>query len=155
MSVTYHATAPPAGAPWVGRADRPAPLSPPAAGQHPAPNLLQLEAPFDRQCLELENHHMDQPHRFNEDDDTTRVFVRTATRLQPALAAPPSRRAPRPVSVAAGGDTLWDANDVARYLKVSRSWVYHRAEAGLMPHLRVGGLLRFHPDVVRSFVGRR
>ena len=37
---------------------------------------------------------------------------------------------------------LWDAQDVARYLKVSRSWVYQRAEAGLLPCVRVGGLLR-------------
>jgi excisionase family DNA binding protein len=49
-------------------------------------------------------------------------------------------------------DTLWDANDVARYLKVSRSWVYHRAEAGLVPYLRIGGLLRFDPAAIRSFV---
>jgi hypothetical protein len=35
-------------------------------------------------------------------------------------------------------DELWDANDVARYLRVSRSWVYQRAEAGLLPCLRVG-----------------
>ena len=27
-------------------------------------------------------------------------------------------------------EELWDANDVARYLKASRSWVYHQAEAG-------------------------
>ena len=40
---------------------------------------------------------------------------------------------------------LWDANDVARYMKVSRSWVYQRAEAGLLPCLRLGGLLRFDP----------
>ncbi len=46
---------------------------------------------------------------------------------------------------------LWDAQDVARYLKVSRSWVYHRAEAGKLPHLRVGGLLRFQPDRIRAF----
>lgn len=45
---------------------------------------------------------------------------------------------------------LWDANDVARYLKVSRSWVYQRAEAGLLPCVRVGGLLRFRPDSVRA-----
>jgi excisionase family DNA binding protein len=44
--------------------------------------------------------------------------------------------------------------DVASYLKVSRSWVYHRAEAGLLPHLRVGGLLRFDPEVVRAFARR-
>jgi excisionase family DNA binding protein len=49
-------------------------------------------------------------------------------------------------------DTLWDANDVARYLKVSRSWVYHRAEAGLLPYLRVGALLRFEPAAVRAYV---
>jgi excisionase family DNA binding protein len=48
-------------------------------------------------------------------------------------------------------ETLWDANDVARYLKVSRSWVYHRAEAGQLPHLRVGALLRFDPSAIRAF----
>jgi excisionase family DNA binding protein len=46
---------------------------------------------------------------------------------------------------------LWDANDVAQYLKVSRSWVYHRADSGLLPSLRVGGLVRFDPNVVRAF----
>lgn len=45
---------------------------------------------------------------------------------------------------------LWDAQDVARYLKVSRSWVYHRAEAGLLPCIRVGGLLRFDPVAIRA-----
>lgn len=48
-------------------------------------------------------------------------------------------------------DELWDAKDVARYLKASRSWVYQRAEAGLLPCLRMGGLLRFEPDTVRAF----
>jgi excisionase family DNA binding protein len=37
-----------------------------------------------------------------------------------------------------GTETLWDARDVARYLKVSRSWVYQKAEAGLLPYLKVG-----------------
>ncbi len=50
-----------------------------------------------------------------------------------------------------GIETLWDARDVARYLKVSRSWVYQRAEAGLLPHLRIGGLLRFRPALIRAF----
>ena len=48
-------------------------------------------------------------------------------------------------------DTLWDALDVARYCKTSRSWVYQQAESGRLPHLRVGGLLRFDPDRVRAF----
>jgi excisionase family DNA binding protein len=48
-------------------------------------------------------------------------------------------------------DSLWDASDVARFLKASRSWVYHRAESGELPCLRVGGLLRFDPATVRAF----
>jgi len=46
---------------------------------------------------------------------------------------------------------LWDASDVARYLKVSRSWVYHRAESGELPCLKVGGLLRFDPQTIHAF----
>jgi excisionase family DNA binding protein len=76
-----------------------------------------------------------------DDDAPTREFVRPARRAS---------RAATPV-----GDELWDANDVARYLKVSRSWVYHRAEAGQLPHLRVGGLLRFDADVVRAFARKK
>jgi excisionase family DNA binding protein len=48
-------------------------------------------------------------------------------------------------------DGLWDVGDVAEYLKVSRSWVYHRAETRQLPHVRVGGLLRFDPTAIRSF----
>lgn len=48
-------------------------------------------------------------------------------------------------------ESLWDARDVARYLKVSRSWVYQKAEAGLLPYLKVGGLVRFVPDRIRAF----
>jgi len=50
-----------------------------------------------------------------------------------------------------GIETLWDARDVARYLKVSRSWVYQKAEAGLLPYLKVGGLVRFVPERIRTF----
>ncbi len=40
-------------------------------------------------------------------------------------------------------EQLWDVNDVAEYLKVSRSWVYHRVAAGLLPCTRIGALVRF------------
>ncbi len=50
-----------------------------------------------------------------------------------------------------GIETLWDARDVARYLKVSRSWVYQKAEAGLLPYLKVRGLVRFVPGRIREF----
>jgi excisionase family DNA binding protein len=47
--------------------------------------------------------------------------------------------------------TLWDTQDVAKYLNVSRSWVYHRAESGELPCLRIGGLLRFDPKAIHAF----
>lgn len=47
--------------------------------------------------------------------------------------------------------SLWDARDVAAYLKSSRSWVYQKAEAGQLPCLRIGGLLRFDPAAIRAY----
>ncbi len=49
-------------------------------------------------------------------------------------------------------DELWTAEDVARFLKTSRSWVYHRAQAGLLPCVKIGGLLRFDPVAIRALV---
>ena len=76
--------------------------------------------------------------RYVDDDAPTGVYTRPG-----ALDATPAR--------VRDEHRLWDANDVARYLKVSRSWVYHRAEAGLLPLRRVGGLLRFDPASIRAF----
>jgi excisionase family DNA binding protein len=78
-----------------------------------------------------------------DEDATTEVFL--LPDVHPPLPG-------RPTVLA---DSLWDASDVARYLKVSRSWVYHRAEAGELPHLRVGGLLRFDAEVVRAFARKK
>jgi predicted DNA-binding transcriptional regulator AlpA len=48
-------------------------------------------------------------------------------------------------------EALWDARDVARFLKASRSWVYQHAEDGTLPCVRVVGLLRFVPEQIRAF----
>jgi excisionase family DNA binding protein len=48
-------------------------------------------------------------------------------------------------------EPLWDAKDVANFLKVSRSWVYQHAEAGTLPSVKIGGLLRFAPDEIRAY----
>lgn len=48
-------------------------------------------------------------------------------------------------------ESLWTVADVAGYLKASRSWVYQKAEAGLLPSMRIGGLLRFDPEAVRAW----
>ncbi len=49
---------------------------------------------------------------------------------------------------------LWDAADVAAYMKVSRSWIYMRVEAGLIPHIRIGNLIRFEPETLKEFLNR-
>ncbi len=46
---------------------------------------------------------------------------------------------------------LWTADDVARWAKVSRSWVYGAASAGRIPCIKVGGLLRFDPQAIKTF----
>ena len=48
-------------------------------------------------------------------------------------------------------EALWDARDVAGFLKVSRSWVYSHTEDGTLPSVRIGGLRRFILAVIRSF----
>jgi len=48
-------------------------------------------------------------------------------------------------------DALWEVEDVMRYLKASRSWVYHAAQRGELPSLRISRMLRFDPAAVRSF----
>jgi excisionase family DNA binding protein len=63
----------------------------------------------------------------------------------------PTHRAADETTERPDPETLWDANDVAAYLKVSRSWVYHRAESGELPCLRVGALVRFEPEQIRKY----
>lgn len=47
---------------------------------------------------------------------------------------------------------LWDVTKVAEVMSVSKSWVYQRVEAGLLPHVRIGGLVRFEPEAITKFV---
>ena len=46
---------------------------------------------------------------------------------------------------------LWTWREVARALKVSRSWIYARAQSGELPSLRIGGMLRFDPVAIQRF----
>lgn len=49
---------------------------------------------------------------------------------------------------------LWDARDVARFLKCSPSAVYRWAELGQIPCRRIGTLLRFKPEEVEAWLDR-
>ena len=47
---------------------------------------------------------------------------------------------------------LWSADDVAAYLRTSRSWVYKAAADGTLPSVRIGSVLRFLPASVEALV---
>ena len=47
-------------------------------------------------------------------------------------------------------DRLWGPLDVARYLGISRNSVYSQVDAGTLPCVRIGGLLKFDPVRVRA-----
>jgi predicted DNA-binding transcriptional regulator AlpA len=83
---------------------------------------------------------MDSPSIVDE-ETTTAVFLQ------------PGGEAHRPSTRAGGRSGLWNPTDVARFLQVSRSWVYQKVEAGLLPVIRLPGssLLRFEPEAIRAF----
>jgi predicted DNA-binding transcriptional regulator AlpA len=53
------------------------------------------------------------------------------------------------------GEPLVTASVVARWLGVSQSWVYMKADAGVLPHRRLGGddgPVRFVPMEIRDWL---
>lgn len=49
-------------------------------------------------------------------------------------------------------ENLWTVAEAARFMGLSKSWVYHRSEAGLLPHIKIAGRLRFEPDTLKQFI---
>jgi len=45
---------------------------------------------------------------------------------------------------------LWTVEDLAEFLGISKNRVYDLVAAGVIPAVRVGKLLRFHPDVIQE-----
>ena len=52
-------------------------------------------------------------------------------------------------------EALWTVADVARFLSMSRQWVYKHAELGALPCVRIGASLRFQPSEIRRYVEQR
>jgi excisionase family DNA binding protein len=52
-------------------------------------------------------------------------------------------------------ENLWTWRELAAYLNVSKSWVYEKAAAGILPSLKVCGALRFDPAAIRTWVVSR
>lgn len=53
-------------------------------------------------------------------------------------------------SQANDNERLWTVAQTAEYLNVSVSWVYRATERSELPHLKLGGLIRFVPRDIRA-----
>jgi excisionase family DNA binding protein len=47
---------------------------------------------------------------------------------------------------------LLTIGQVANRLQVSPSWLYRKAKAGLIPHIRIGSVLRFEEEKIAAWV---
>lgn len=54
-------------------------------------------------------------------------------------------------SGATANEPRWDVKDVAKFLNLSKSWVYQHADKGEIPHRRLGALYRFDPEIIRRY----
>lgn len=66
---------------------------------------------------------------------------------------------PQPVDAGPGRDAgapprLLTPEEVADRLSVDKSWVYRAARTALIPTIKVGRWVRFHPDAVEDFIAK-
>ena len=57
-----------------------------------------------------------------------------------------------PAKQTSAAEPLLTAKDVAALIKASESLVYKLQREGRLPAIRIGWLLRFHPETVRAFM---
>jgi excisionase family DNA binding protein len=67
----------------------------------------------------------------------------------------PMPAVPRAEESGARLDRLWTVREAAAFLSVSPSWIYHEAEKGELPHVRIGSMLRFEPETLREYARSR
>jgi excisionase family DNA binding protein len=48
-------------------------------------------------------------------------------------------------------EPLWTVDETARYLNMSKNWVYRRTEAGEIPHGKFGRVIRYSPQRIREY----
>lgn len=89
--------------------------------------------------------------------DLTPVVERLdrAVLLLEHIAAATANPAATASSAAQIEEGLWNAEQVAAYLKCSESKIYKAAEAGTLPCVRDGRSLRFEPEAIRAYVRGR
>ncbi|MGH2908411.1 MAG: helix-turn-helix domain-containing protein [Solirubrobacteraceae bacterium] len=50
---------------------------------------------------------------------------------------------------------MWEAEDVAEYLSVTKAWVYSEVRAGRIPHVRLGRYVRFRKAALDAWLEQR
>lgn len=68
-----------------------------------------------------------------EPQDIDFIAQRVVDLLKPVLAAKKKK----------ADDMIFDVKGLAEYLKVSSHWIYERTHLKQIPHIKVGGFLRF------------
>lgn len=48
-------------------------------------------------------------------------------------------------------EPLWTVEETARYLNMSKSWVYRHTENGEIPHAKFGRITRYSPARIRQY----
>lgn len=59
------------------------------------------------------------------------------------------------ISVIEGKRGAWSASELAELLGCSGKHIYALAKAGRMPHMRIGGMIRFDPRVTADWLRER
>lgn len=51
-------------------------------------------------------------------------------------------------------EPLWTVDETAKFLNMSKNWVYRRTEAGEIPHGKFGRVIRYSPARIREYAAQ-
>lgn len=51
-------------------------------------------------------------------------------------------------------EPLWTVDETAKFLNMSKNWVYRRTEAGEIPHGKLGRVIRYSPARIREYAAQ-
>jgi excisionase family DNA binding protein len=51
-------------------------------------------------------------------------------------------------------EPLWTVEETAKFLNMSKNWVYRRTESGEIPHGKLGRVIRYSPARIREYAAQ-
>lgn len=57
-----------------------------------------------------------------------------------------------PLSSEANFEDLWSVKEATKFLGCKKTWLYLACERGEVPHVRLGAMIRFEPEVLRTWL---